>query len=116
MTLSRFRGPSGASIWKKTSGRLNSKLTQRSLPPSALFFPDALAILGKELGHTYTYLNVTEEAARQSMEGTGMPVRLVDGFLELNALVQQDYSQNLAKGVQDVLARNQTACVSGQPH
>lgn len=74
--------------------------------PELLATADALAILGKTFGHTYTYVDVPEHAARQSMEGMGMPLWLVDGFLELNTLVRQGYSASLTQGVQEVLGRN----------
>jgi uncharacterized protein YbjT (DUF2867 family) len=73
--------------------------------PELLSTAEALSVLGSVLGHRYTYVDVSEQAAREAMEKTGMPAWLVDAFLELNALVRQGYAANLANGVQQVLGR-----------
>jgi uncharacterized protein YbjT (DUF2867 family) len=73
--------------------------------PEALSTEEVLAILGEELGHKYTYVDVPEQAGRKSMEDAGMPLWLVDAFLELNGLVRNGYTQQLANGVQTVLGR-----------
>jgi uncharacterized protein YbjT (DUF2867 family) len=73
--------------------------------PELLSTAAALAVMGAELGHRYTYVDVPEQAAREAMEKQGMPLWMVDGFLELNALVRLGYSANIANGVQEVLGR-----------
>jgi uncharacterized protein YbjT (DUF2867 family) len=74
--------------------------------PELLSTAEALAILGEELGHKYTYVDVPEEAARKAMEDTKtMPEWLVDAFLELNALIRNGYAANLTSGLKDILGR-----------
>lgn len=73
--------------------------------PQALSAEEALAILDKELGHKYSYIDVPEDAARQTMENMKIPLWLVDGFMELHGLVKHGYSESLSNGVQEVLGR-----------
>lgn len=65
----------------------------------------ALSVLGSALGHRYAYVDVSEQAAREAMEKTGMPAWLVDVFLELQALVRQGHAATLASGVQQIGGR-----------
>jgi uncharacterized protein YbjT (DUF2867 family) len=73
--------------------------------PEALSTAEVLAILGEELGHKYTYVDVPEDTARQAMENMKMPLWLVDGFMELHGLVKHGYAANASDGVQAVLGR-----------
>lgn len=73
--------------------------------PELLSTAEALSVLGSALGHRYTYVDVSEQAAREAMEKTGMPAWLVDAFLELNALIRQGHAATLTSGVQQVLGR-----------
>jgi uncharacterized protein YbjT (DUF2867 family) len=73
--------------------------------PEALSTGEALAIIGEELGHKYTYVDVPEDAARKAMEETRMPAWLVDAFLELHAIIRNGYSANVCGGVQEILGR-----------
>ncbi|MEN3276539.1 MAG: hypothetical protein V7631_2329 [Massilia sp.] len=73
--------------------------------PELLSTAEVLSVLSSELGHRYTYVDVSEQAAREAMEKTGMPAWLVDAFLELHALVRQGHAATLASGVQQVLGR-----------
>lgn len=73
--------------------------------PEALSTEEALAIMGEEWGHKYTYVDVPEETARKSMEGGGMPEWMVDALLELNALVRNGHAAQLSGGVKEILRR-----------
>lgn len=73
--------------------------------PELLSTGEALSVLGSVLGHRYAYVDVSEQAAREAMERTGMPAWLVDAFLELNALIRQGQAATLASGVEQVLGR-----------
>jgi uncharacterized protein YbjT (DUF2867 family) len=73
--------------------------------PEALGDAEALAILGQALGRKYTYVDVPEEAARKAMLDMQMPAWLVDGFMELNMLVKNNWAATPATGVKDVLGR-----------
>ena len=66
---------------------------------------EVLAILGKALGKQYTYVDVPEDAARKAMLELQMPVWMVDGFMELNALIKNGYAASVAPGVRQVLRR-----------
>ncbi|WP_019142718.1 SDR family oxidoreductase [Noviherbaspirillum massiliense] len=73
--------------------------------PQALSTEEALKILGTELGHSYTYVDVPEATVREAMENASMPLWLVDGFMELHAMVKHGHSESLAGGVEEVLGR-----------
>jgi uncharacterized protein YbjT (DUF2867 family) len=73
--------------------------------PELLSTAEALSVLGSVLGHRYSYVDVSEQAAREAMEKTGMPAWLADAFLELNALIRQSHAGTLTNGVQQVLGR-----------
>lgn len=73
--------------------------------PELLSTAEALSVFGSVLGHRYTYVDVSEQAARGAMEKSGMPAWLTDAFLELNALVRQGDAATLTSGVQHVLGR-----------
>jgi uncharacterized protein YbjT (DUF2867 family) len=74
--------------------------------PEVLSTAEALAILGEELGHHYTYVDVPEDAARQAMEASKtMPEWLVDAFLELNALIRNGYAASVRNGIKQILGR-----------
>lgn len=73
--------------------------------PQALTTAEVLATLGEALGHKYAYADVPEDAARKAMEDMKMPLWLVDGFMELHALVRHGYAAGLANGIQQMLGR-----------
>jgi uncharacterized protein YbjT (DUF2867 family) len=73
--------------------------------PELLSTAEALSVLSSVLGHRHTYVDVSEQAAREAMEKTGMPAWLADAFLELNALIRQGHAAALTSGVQQVLGR-----------
>jgi uncharacterized protein YbjT (DUF2867 family) len=73
--------------------------------PELLSTAEALSALNSVLGHRHTYVDVSEQAAREAMEKTGMPAWLVDAFLELHALIRQGHAATLTGGVQQVLGR-----------
>jgi uncharacterized protein YbjT (DUF2867 family) len=73
--------------------------------PELLSTAEALSVLSSVPGHRDTYVAVSEQAAREAMEKTGMPAWLVDAFLELNALIRQGHTATLTSGVQQVLGR-----------
>ena len=73
--------------------------------PEALSTAEALAIIGEALGHTYTYVDVPEEAARKAMERSGLPFWMADAFLELSALIRNGSSGRVTDDVRAVLGR-----------
>jgi uncharacterized protein YbjT (DUF2867 family) len=66
---------------------------------------EALAILSRIFGRQFNYVDVPEEAARQHLEGTGLPLWLVDGFLELSWLVKSGNSGEATGAVKQILGR-----------
>lgn len=73
--------------------------------PEPLSTAEALAVMGSVFGRNYSYTDIPEQAARPAMEANGMPLWMVDGFLELNALVRMGLAAKVANGVQEVLGR-----------
>jgi len=73
--------------------------------PEALGDAEVLALLGEAVGHKYTYVDVPEEAARKAMQDMKMPAWIVDGFMELNMLIKNNWVATPASGVKDVLGR-----------
>jgi uncharacterized protein YbjT (DUF2867 family) len=74
--------------------------------PEALGVAEALAMLSEALGHTYTYVDVPEDAARKAMADSGIPAWLVDAYSELNAVIKNGYASGVAPGVKQALGRN----------
>lgn len=69
--------------------------------PAALSTAEATAILGRVLGHTYTYVDVPDEAARKAMSEMHMADWYVDGMIELSTTLKNGWSAEVATGVQD---------------
>ncbi len=74
--------------------------------PKALGAAEALATLSEALGHTYTYVDVPEDAARKAMAEAGVPEWLVYAYSELNAVIKNGYASGVAPGVKQVLDRD----------
>lgn len=73
--------------------------------PEALSTAEALAILGEALGHSYSYVDVPEDAARQGMAAAGMPAWLVDAYIELHAFIRSGRASVKAPGLNQALGR-----------
>jgi uncharacterized protein YbjT (DUF2867 family) len=71
----------------------------------ALSSAEALALLGEALGRNYAYTPVPAPAAQQAMESMGMPLWLVDGSMELDALIRDGHAAGVADGVRRTLGR-----------
>jgi uncharacterized protein YbjT (DUF2867 family) len=74
--------------------------------PEALGVEEALTILSKALGHTYTYVDVSEDTARKAMGDSGVPAWLIDAYSELNAVIKNGYASGVAPGMRQVLGRD----------
>jgi uncharacterized protein YbjT (DUF2867 family) len=75
----------------------------------ALSTAQACEQLSAALGKACTYVDVPEEAARQAMEGMGIPPWYADGLGELAMLIRMGYAAGVANGVSDVLGRAPTS-------
>jgi uncharacterized protein YbjT (DUF2867 family) len=73
--------------------------------PEALSAAEVLDILGKAFGHKYTYVAVPEEASRKGMLDMHTPPWLVEGYVELAAIIRNNWATTPASGVKDVLGR-----------
>ncbi|MCG6920918.1 MAG: SDR family oxidoreductase [Acidobacteria bacterium] len=73
--------------------------------PTALSAAEALATLGEALGHTYTYVDVSEDESRRAMDEAGIPAWLIDAYSELNAVIKNGYASGVAPGMREVLDR-----------
>ncbi len=73
--------------------------------PEPLGDAEALAILGEALGHSYAYADVPPDDARNGMLGAGMPPWLVEGMMQLHALIRDGEAAGTAPGVREVLGR-----------
>lgn len=73
--------------------------------PEALGDAEVVSILGQALGRKYSYVAVPDEAARKAMTDMQMPAWLVEGFMELNMLIKNNWVATPATGVKDVLGR-----------
>jgi len=74
--------------------------------PEAVGAAEALAMLSEALGHTYTYVDVPEDAARKAMTDSGVPAWLVTAYSELNSVIKNGYASGVAPGVKQVLDRD----------
>jgi uncharacterized protein YbjT (DUF2867 family) len=73
--------------------------------PEALSDAEVAALFAKATGKKIAYVDVTEEAARESLTKAGVPGWLIEGFTELNALIKNGYAAAIADGVDIVLGR-----------
>ena len=71
----------------------------------AISTTDALALLSRIFGRQFKYVDVPEEAARQHLEGAGLPLWLVDGFLQLSAFVKNGQAEEKTDTVKKILGR-----------
>jgi len=62
-------------------------------------------ILSKITGRTINYVDVTEDTARQNMKGMGMPEAIVEGLLELSAIIKAGYVSTISPAVEQVIGR-----------
>jgi uncharacterized protein YbjT (DUF2867 family) len=73
--------------------------------PDALSGKEYAEILGRVLGRDVKYVDVPEEAARQSMQGAGMPDWLIGAIMELFALNKAGYTAKVTDAVERVAGR-----------
>ncbi len=56
--------------------------------PKALSTQDAVDIIGRTIGKPLKYVNVPDQAARDSMLGSGMPAPIADAFIEFCGVIR----------------------------
>ena len=74
--------------------------------PEAISFADAASAIGSAIGKPVNYVSVPQDAARQSMLGSGMPAWYVEDLL----LLFDFYAKGYMAGTTDTVAR-----VTGRP-
>lgn len=73
--------------------------------PEAISNYQVAKILSKIIGRTINYVDVPEEVARQNMKGAGMPEAIVEGLLELSAIIKAGYVATISPAVNQVIDR-----------
>jgi uncharacterized protein YbjT (DUF2867 family) len=70
--------------------------------PEALTNHDVAGILSRSTGRTIDYVDVPDDAARRSMVGLGLPARVVDGLLELAAVIRAGQRAAVTPAVEQI--------------
>jgi uncharacterized protein YbjT (DUF2867 family) len=70
--------------------------------PTPLSVTEVAAILSEVAGRTITYVDVPEEAARDSMSQMHMPNWMVDAMMELNAINKAGYAATVSDNVERI--------------
>jgi uncharacterized protein YbjT (DUF2867 family) len=73
--------------------------------PEAISNYQVAEILSKITGRTINYVDVPEDTARQNMKGMGMPEAIVEGLLELSAIIKAGYVSTISPAVEQVIGR-----------
>ncbi len=73
--------------------------------PQALSGEDCAGIFSKVLNKTVQYVDVPEDAARQSMQDMGMPDWFVDAIMELYAVNKAGYTAGVTDTVEQVTGK-----------
>jgi len=76
--------------------------------PQSLSDYDIAEILSQVAGKKVEYVDVSEDASRQSMSGMGMPEWMVGCISELNSIVKQGWSANVSSTIKDIVGVDAT--------
>lgn len=76
--------------------------------PQSLSNYDVAGILTRVAGKNVEYIDVPEDAARQSMLAMGVPQWMVDSLMELNTLVKNGWTANVAMTLKDITGKEST--------
>lgn len=66
-------------------------------------------ILSKETGRTINYVDVPEDAVRNSMREMGMPDVVVEALLELSTIIKTGYTSQVSSAVEEIAGRKPIA-------
>mgnify|MGYP001560589622 CR=1 FL=1 len=77
--------------------------------PEAISNYTLAEILSKETGRTINYVDVPEDAARNSMREMGMPDAVVEALLELSAIIKTGYTSQVSSAVEEIAGRKPIA-------
>lgn len=90
------------------TGKGHEGKTYELTGPQSLSDHDIAVILSKVAGRKVEYIDVPEEAGRQSMLGMGLPRWMVDSLSELNNIVKQGWTANVATTLKDISGKDAT--------
>ncbi|HEX9319079.1 MAG TPA: SDR family oxidoreductase [Nitrososphaeraceae archaeon] len=71
----------------------------------ALSYSQAADILSEQLGRTISYVDIPEETARKGMKGAGMTDWLIDGLLELYAIIRAGHAAQTTTAIEEITGR-----------
>lgn len=71
----------------------------------ALSYAQAAEVLSKELGRKISYIDIPEESARKGMKENGMSDWLVDGLLEIYAIIRAGHAAQTNTSIEEITGR-----------
>jgi uncharacterized protein YbjT (DUF2867 family) len=77
--------------------------------PAAISYHEIADILSSITGKSIKYVDVSAEAARQSMLEAGMPAVIVDALLELNHINKLGYTAKVSNTVEEITGQRATS-------
>jgi uncharacterized protein YbjT (DUF2867 family) len=77
--------------------------------PEALSVGDIATILSEVSGRTIKHVDIPAESAKQAMDGMGLPAWMVQGMLDLHAVVKNGYAAGTSTVVKDATGRPPTS-------
>jgi len=78
----------------------------------SLSYSQAAEILSKEIGRTITYLDVSENDARNGMKQNGMSDWLIDIIMDsLNYIIRGEYGSQTSEAIEQIIGRKPTVFV-----
>jgi uncharacterized protein YbjT (DUF2867 family) len=80
--------------------------------PESLSYSQAAEILSKEIGRTITYLDVSEDDARNGMKQSGMSDWLINIIMDsLNYIIRGEYGSPTSETIEQIIGRKPTVFV-----
>jgi uncharacterized protein YbjT (DUF2867 family) len=73
--------------------------------PEALSYGEAAEIISNELGKKITYVNISEDDARNAMRSMGMDKWFIDSMIELYDISRKGYTAEVSPSVEQITGR-----------
>jgi uncharacterized protein YbjT (DUF2867 family) len=73
--------------------------------PAAICYGDATEILSNELGKKITYVNISDEDARNGMKAMGLDKWFIDSMIELYDISRKGYASDISSAVEQIIGR-----------
>ncbi|MGI8833566.1 MAG: SDR family oxidoreductase [Nitrososphaeraceae archaeon] len=73
--------------------------------PEAISYEDAARILSEQVGKKISYVNISEEQAREGMKAIGMGEWLINSMMELYSITRMGYVSQISSAVDEVTGR-----------